>query len=464
MLIWQRRRSWRRSRPRPTALGLLLLAGAGAVWLVADAGEVQVVQQYAMVAMIRGTVIAILGREVARAIMFPLGFLLLGVPIGEALIPPLMDWTADFTVAALRLSGIPVFREGMFFTIPSGNWSVVEGCSGLRYLIASITVGVLFAYLSYQKLWKRLLFVALSIVVPIIANGCRAYMIVMIAHLSDKKLAHGSRSSHLRLGLFRAGDAAAVLDRLVLARSRRRACPRVRDVAPASRAAPREPIGAGGLRGRRRSRSPARGRSMRRIWIATSRAVATLRPGRARACGRLGCRSAAADRLAAALRRRSATLFQVYRKGDRAVALSSRLSTSISAGRRARDLHQHHGRAEAPGLVNLGESRVKEAPRDRDRSTCGRRGFVRPRSACWSGTGSASPDTTSSIHTSRKCCSRGTSCSTAATAGRRSFSPRPMTTKPDRPSETLREFARDMMPSIDAALARVEADNVAIRR
>ena len=53
----------------------------------------------------------------------------------------LMKWTADFTVTALQLSGIPVFRDGtFFFTIPSGNWSIVEGCSGVRYLIASFTV------------------------------------------------------------------------------------------------------------------------------------------------------------------------------------------------------------------------------------------------------------------------------------------------------------------------------------
>jgi EpsI family protein len=52
-------------------------------------------------------------------------------------------------------------------------------------------VGVLFAYLSYRRTWKRLLFAALSVVVPIVANGARAYLIVMIAHLSDNRLAHG---------------------------------------------------------------------------------------------------------------------------------------------------------------------------------------------------------------------------------------------------------------------------------
>src|SRR5512132_74315 len=191
VLIWQRRRELAVLTPSPEWLGLVLLACAGAIWLVAYAGGVLVVKQLALVATIWATVIAILGREVARAIMFPLGFLVLGVPMGEALIPPLMSWTADFTVTALQLSGIPVFREGMFFSIPSGNWSIVEGCSGVRYLIASFTVGVLFAYLSYRRPWKRLLFAALSIIVPIIANGFRAYLIVMIAHLSDNRLAHG---------------------------------------------------------------------------------------------------------------------------------------------------------------------------------------------------------------------------------------------------------------------------------
>ena len=56
------------------------------------------------------------------------------MPFGEFALPQMMEWTANFTVLALRLSGIPVFREGLQFVIPSGNWSVVEACSGVRYL------------------------------------------------------------------------------------------------------------------------------------------------------------------------------------------------------------------------------------------------------------------------------------------------------------------------------------------
>jgi exosortase A len=167
------------------------MVGLGFSWLLADLAEVQVVRQYAFVLMIPFTVWAVLGTRVARAITFPLVFLIFAVPFGEFLLPPLMHFTADFTVTALQLTGIPVYREGLYFTIPTGSWSVVEACSGLRYLIASITLGSLYAYLTYRS-WKyRVAFVILSLVVPLIANGLRAYMIVMIGHLSNMQLAVG---------------------------------------------------------------------------------------------------------------------------------------------------------------------------------------------------------------------------------------------------------------------------------
>ncbi len=190
-LLWIRRGFVAVLRPEPSWAGLLLLAGLGFGWLFAYLGQVQVVQQFALTLMIPATVITVLGWRVAKALAFPLAFLLLGVPFGEAFIPHMMNFTADFTVTMLQLTGMPVFREGTFFQIPSGSWSVVEGCSGLRYLIASIFAGTLYAYLTYQGLLKRTVFIVLSVLVPIIANGLRAYMIVMIAHLSDMKLALG---------------------------------------------------------------------------------------------------------------------------------------------------------------------------------------------------------------------------------------------------------------------------------
>lgn len=190
-LVWQRRHELARLTPSPDLRGLIVLPVLGMAWLLAHYAGVRVIEQLAMVAMVPVVVLTVLGWQVAWALLFPLFFLFLSVPMGEELIPPLMDVTADFTVAALQLTGIPVYREGTFFEIPSGHWSVVEGCSGVRYLIASVTLGCLYAYLTYRSALRRTVFVILSIIVPIVANGLRAYMIVMIAHLSDMRLALG---------------------------------------------------------------------------------------------------------------------------------------------------------------------------------------------------------------------------------------------------------------------------------
>ena len=190
-LIWNKRKTLAMLQPVPNLWGLVPLFGLVVLWLISNLVDILVIQQFALVAILIVTVWTLLGSKVTWAMAFPLGFLFFAVPVGEALIPPLMSFTADFTVLALQLTGIPVYREGMFFEIPSGHWSVVEGCSGLRYLIASITLGFLYAYLTYYTLWRRVLFIVLAIIVPIIANGARAYMIVMIAHLSDMTLALG---------------------------------------------------------------------------------------------------------------------------------------------------------------------------------------------------------------------------------------------------------------------------------
>lgn len=190
-LIWGRRKHLAPLVPQSDWRGLAVLALAGSAWLMADAGSVNVVTQYALIAMLIATVWAVLGMQVVRAIFFPLMFLFMAVPVGEFLIPRLMNFTADFTVAALQITGVPVYREGTFFSIPSGDWSVVEACSGLRYLIASITLGTLYAYLTYRSWQRRALFTLAAFIVPVLANGARAYLIVMIAHLSDMKLAVG---------------------------------------------------------------------------------------------------------------------------------------------------------------------------------------------------------------------------------------------------------------------------------
>jgi exosortase A len=453
-LIWARRREVARIAPAPDRLGFLLLAGAGLAWLVAAAGQVQFIQQFAMVTMIPAAVMAVAGRRVAIALTFPLAFLLLGVPVGEALIPPLMEWTADSTVTLLRWSGIPVLREGLFFTIPSGNWSIVEGCSGVRYLIASITVGALFANLSYRRAWKRAMFVVFSILVPIVANGLRAYMIVMIAHLSGNKLAMGV--DHFIYGWVFFGIVMLLLFW----------------VGSFWRDDPVSVVAVGESRASSRTTSASPGRMAGAAAAVAALAVvwplyASFLDRPAGEAGALAVEAPAPERgwvLEPALptdwrpryEGESATLFRTYRKGDRVVVLyigyyrrqreGERLVTSTNIM-----VVQKH-----PVWSNFGESSIAEdfgngplAVRQTELRSAGQRLLV------WdwfrvSGRDLTNPYLAKVLFARDKLLGRGDSGSAIIVAT-------PYEEQTGVAAETLRQFAREMKPSIDAALAGVAA-------
>ena len=190
-LIWHARDRIGNLQPDPVGWMALPILAAGLLWLLGGMVSVAAAQHVALFAMLVSAFVGVLGWRLSRVLLFPLAFLFFGVPIGEFMLPTLMHYTAEFTVWALRLSGVPVYQEGLHFVVPNGRWSVVEACSGIRYLIASLFVGALYAYLNYTTRKRRLLFMLVALVVPILANWLRAYMIVMVGYLSGNKIAVG---------------------------------------------------------------------------------------------------------------------------------------------------------------------------------------------------------------------------------------------------------------------------------
>lgn len=188
-LVWRLRDRLARLRPAAEPLALVLIAGLAVVWLLARFAGIAVVEQFSVVLMLLAVVLAVVGRRVFAAILFPMAYLLLMVPFGEFLVPPLQDITADFVVVALRIVGIPVYSDGIFLQTPTGSFQVAEACAGLRFLIATVALALLFAYLAYHQWWRRIAFMILALIIPVIANGFRAFGIVLIAYLTDNQVA-----------------------------------------------------------------------------------------------------------------------------------------------------------------------------------------------------------------------------------------------------------------------------------
>ena len=187
------RRQLRANPPVPSVWGLVAVAALVFVWYAGRLLDINLAQHFALVALFPALVLACWGWCALWVLAFPLGYLVVfAVPWGDALVGPLQDITAHFSVRALELTGTPVLLNGREIITPSAVWMVAEACSGVKFFIACTALGCLYANLMYERWWKRVLFVALAAVVPVIANGLRVCFTVLIGETWGLKYAAGT--------------------------------------------------------------------------------------------------------------------------------------------------------------------------------------------------------------------------------------------------------------------------------
>lgn len=143
-----------------------------------------------------GLVLLLSGREIFKILAFPLFFLFLMVPLPESLLNmiafPLQLIAAKFAVWSLQELGIPALVEGNIIHLAHTQLFVAEACSGLRSLMALITLGVVFAHFFKRgALWSKLLLVASTIPIAIFVNAFRVALTGYLTHHFGQEAAGG---------------------------------------------------------------------------------------------------------------------------------------------------------------------------------------------------------------------------------------------------------------------------------
>lgn len=181
-LGWVRRDRLVGEQASPSWLGLLAAAGAGLAWLLAQRLGLMEGRQLAAMGLVFAWFLGIFGLRLTRAFAVPLAYLVFLVPFGAFLVPLLQRVTAWLIVTGLSLLGIPHFADALIIEIPAGVFHVAEACAGLRFLIASLAFGALYAGVMFRSPGRRVAVLALALIVPVVANGLRALGIVVLGH------------------------------------------------------------------------------------------------------------------------------------------------------------------------------------------------------------------------------------------------------------------------------------------
>jgi len=184
-LVWQRRDGLARMEPQGWWPGVAWLAAGALLWLLGWASDIALFRHAALVLMGQGLVLATLGPAIGRALAFPLFYALFMIPVGTEAEPVMQLLTARMAIGMLWLAGVPAEISGVFITTPNGYFRVAEACSGTGFLIAMAAFCALAAHLCFKRARRRALFVAGALLACFIANGVRAFGIILIAYHSS---------------------------------------------------------------------------------------------------------------------------------------------------------------------------------------------------------------------------------------------------------------------------------------
>lgn len=190
-LVWQRRQGLAQVAPQGWWPGLALVAGGGFGWVLGDAAGVALFRHAGLVLMLQGAVVAVLGPNVARALLFPLAYMAFLVPFGDFLEAPLQTVTIGMVMPLLHLFGVPATMDGVLITTPNGFFEIAEACSGAKFVIAMVAFGVLVANVCYVSWARRAAFLVVAVAVPVVANGLRAFGTIYAAWWTSVERATG---------------------------------------------------------------------------------------------------------------------------------------------------------------------------------------------------------------------------------------------------------------------------------
>jgi len=194
-ILWQERERWQTIRSKPTNLGFVVMLGAVGLLVVGSLGAELFTSRFSLLPMLAGMILFLLGWSVLRAVSFPLGFLVLMIPIPVIIYNqitfPLQLLASRLASSLLELAGVPVLRDGNILMLSNYSLEVVEACSGIRSLMSLTALAIAYGYLSEPRRWVRYVLAVLMVPIAIAANAIRITGAGVLAHRFGPTAAEG---------------------------------------------------------------------------------------------------------------------------------------------------------------------------------------------------------------------------------------------------------------------------------
>jgi exosortase len=194
-VLWQDRSRLAAVPHRPSIWGLPVIVISLCTLLLGVLGAEVFLARTSLIFLAAGITIFLLGWKMLRAVLFPLAFLILMVPIPSIIFNqvtfPLQIFASKLAAWALPIFGVPVLREGNIINLPAMPLEVADACSGIRSLLSLTTLTIMYGYLLEKRVLVRVLLALASIPIAVAANGFRIIGTGLLVQYWDPDKAQG---------------------------------------------------------------------------------------------------------------------------------------------------------------------------------------------------------------------------------------------------------------------------------
>lgn len=218
--LWLRKDDLRSLEPAPANWGVIvLLAGLCLDLFGMVAGE-SFTMRISMLVVLAGVIIFSTGTAAFKTVAFPFGYLIFMIPLPyilyDAVAFPLKLLVSRYSVAFLKLIGIPVYREGNVINLVSTTLEVADACSGIRSIVSLLALATALAWFSHHGLLKRWVLILLALPIAVFANAIRVIGTGVLASRYGSRAAEGFFHEFAGLVIFGVAMALLLLSSVVL--------------------------------------------------------------------------------------------------------------------------------------------------------------------------------------------------------------------------------------------------------
>ncbi|MEP0844229.1 MAG: exosortase/archaeosortase family protein, partial [Phycisphaerae bacterium] len=194
-LIWSRRKALKDLTLEPCRWGAALLVASQALRVYGLLFAYGSLERYSLVLTVISLCLWAFGWQTTRRLSWVLLFLFLAVPlpmrVHNSVSIPLQTFATVSAKFGLEMLGYIIEREGNVLRLSSQTTiAVAEACSGLRMLLAFVVVSATVAFIVRLPWWRRMILVASSIPIAVVANTLRLIVTALLFEHTSSELAN----------------------------------------------------------------------------------------------------------------------------------------------------------------------------------------------------------------------------------------------------------------------------------